>query len=196
MPTAIPEISLNNPESTIRVNQTVINASLKGVANVFGEYMCGAIRRVTVQSDGIPSLKAAVTMEFPDFVLVDCVMMLEVCEREVERLVKDLFGIGVKSVMGFRHLILGKGVRLTSNTSNPEITLKGVRDEAIIHVFGPEIYGAITASRMHKRELEEERNCTTECASMIFTSKSGEGAYINLCLDLKGGLEIRDKLYN
>jgi hypothetical protein len=196
MPTAIPEIPLNNPESTIRVNQTVINASLKGVANVFGEYMCRAIRRVTVQSDGIPSLKAAVTMEFPDFVLVDCVMMLEVCEREVERLVKDLFGIGVKSVMGFRHLILGKGVRLTSNTSNPEITLKGVRDEAIIHVFGPEIYRAITASRMRKRELEEERNCATECVSMIFTSKSGEGAYINLCLDLKGGLEIRDKLYN
>ncbi|KFX86076.1 hypothetical protein V490_09241 [Pseudogymnoascus sp. VKM F-3557] len=196
MPTAIPEISPNNLESAIRVNQTVINASLKGVSSVFGEYMCRAIRRVTVYSDGIPSLKSAVTMEFPDFVLVDCVMMLEVCENEVERLVKDLFGIEVKSVMGYRHLILGKGVRLTSNTSNPEITLKGVRNEVIIHVFGPEIYGAITASRMRKRELEEETNCATECVSMIFTSKSGEGAYINLCLDLKGGLEIRDKLYN
>jgi hypothetical protein len=196
LPTEIPEISPDNPDSTIRVNQTVINASLKGVANVFGEYMCRAIRRVTVQSDGIPSLKAAITMEFPEFAPVDCVMMLEVCEWEVERLVKDLFGIGVKSVMGFRHLILGKGVRLTSNASNPEITLKGVQDEAIIHVFGPEIYGAITASRMRKSELEEERNCATECVSMLFTSKSGEGAYINLCLDLKGGLEIRDKLYN
>ena len=195
MPTE-PEIPTANPGSTIRVNQTVINASLEGVANVFGEYMCRAIRRVTVQSDRIPFLKAAITMEFPEFAPVDCVMMLEVCEWEVERLVKDLFGVGVESVMGFRHLILGKGVRLTSNASNPEITLKGVRDEAIIHVFGPEIYGAITASRMRKRELEEERNCATECVSMLFTSKSGEGAYINLCLDLKGGLKIRDKLYN
>lgn len=195
MPTE-PEISPANPDSTIRVNQTVINASLEGVANVFGEYMCRAIRRVTLQSDGMPSLKAAITMEFPEFAPVDCVMMLEVCEWEVECLVKDLFGIEVKSLMGFRHLILGKGVRLTSNASNPEITLKGVRDEAIIYVFGPEIYGAITASRMRKRELEEERNCATECVSMLFTSKSGEGAYINLCLDLKGGLEIRDKLYN
>lgn len=44
----------------------------------------------------------------------------------MERLIKDLFRIGVKSVIGFRHLILGKGVRLISNTSNPEITLKGV----------------------------------------------------------------------
>jgi hypothetical protein len=121
-----PEVSLANPDSTIRVNQTVINASLKGVANVFGEYMCWAVRRVTARSDGIPSLKATITVEFPGFAPVDCVMMLEVCEWEVECLVKDLFRIGVKSVIGFWHLILGKRVRLTSNTSNPEITLKGV----------------------------------------------------------------------
>jgi hypothetical protein len=114
----------------------------------------------------------------------------------VERLVKDLFKIGVESVIGFRHLILGKGIRLTFNTSNLEITLKGVRDEAIIHVFSLEIYKAITASRIRKRELEEEKNYVIEYVSMLFTSKSGEGAYISLCLDLKGGLEIRDKLYN
>jgi hypothetical protein len=40
MPTAIPEISPSNQDSTIRVNQTVINASLKGVTTFFGKYMC------------------------------------------------------------------------------------------------------------------------------------------------------------
>ena len=40
MPTAIPEISPSNQDSTIRLNQTVINASLKGVTTFFGEYMC------------------------------------------------------------------------------------------------------------------------------------------------------------
>lgn len=193
---AFPENFMNNSNSTIRQNQTVINASLQGVSDVFGEYMCRAIRRVPASSDGTPSWKAAVTMEFPDFVLVDCVMMLEVSEGEVERLVRDLFGIVVESVMGVRHLLLGEGVRLTSNTSNPEITLKGVRDETILYVFGPDIYRAIRASKMYKRESQEKRNSATECVSMIFTSKSGEGAYINLCLDLKGGLEIRDKLYH
>jgi len=122
--------------------------------------------------------------------------MLEVCKWEVKRLVKDLFGIRVKSVIGFRHLILRKGIRLTSNTFNPKITLKGVRDKAIIYVFSLEIYKAIIASKMRKRELEEEKNCAIECVLMLFTSKSGEGAYISLCLDLKGGLKIRDKLYN
>lgn len=196
MPTPIPEMLPSNPDSTDRRNQTVINASLEGVANVFGEHMALAIRRVSVPSDGLPAMKAAVTMEFPDFVLVDCVMMLEVGETEVERLMKDLFGIAVESVMGLRHLLLEGGVRLTSNTSNPEITLKGVQDEGILRVFGPEIYRAIRASKMYRREIQEKSSSVTECVSMIFTSKSGEGAYINLCLDLKGGLEIRDKLYN
>jgi hypothetical protein len=40
-------------------------------------------------------------MEFPNFVLVDCIIMLEVYKREVESLVKDLFKIGVKLVIGF-----------------------------------------------------------------------------------------------
>lgn len=194
IPTENHELSSDNPNLTTTGN-TATSASLEGVADVFGEYMCNAIRRVAVLSEGIPALKAAVTMEFPDLALHDCVMMLEICESEVERLVKDLFGVVVTSVMGIRHLILGKGVKLTSNTSNPEITLKGVRSEAIVHILGTEIHEAIMASRMRKRELEEEKNSATECVSMIFTSKSGEGAYVNLSLELEGGSRIRKKLY-
>ncbi|PGG94933.1 hypothetical protein AJ80_10085, partial [Polytolypa hystricis UAMH7299] len=76
-PNAVTETFSTSPSLTTRRNQTVINASLNGLADVFGEYMCRAIRKVPAQTGGIPSLKAAVTMEFPDFVLVDCVMMLE-----------------------------------------------------------------------------------------------------------------------
>ena len=147
-------------------------------------------------SDGIPALKAAVTMQFLIFTLYDCVIMLEVCAKEVEYLVKDLFGIDIILVIGIRHLLLGKGVKLTFSTFNPEIALKGVKDKAIIHILGPEIHEAITASRMRKRELEEERNHATDCVSMIFTSKSSEEAYLNLCLELEGGLRIRDMLYS
>ncbi len=106
------------------MRNTSTSASLEGIADVFGEYMCSVIRRVAALSNGKPALRAAVTMQFPAFALHDCVIMLEICEGEVERLVKDLFGIDIMSVMGIRHLLLGKGVKLTSNTSNPEITLK------------------------------------------------------------------------
>lgn len=174
---------------------TATSASLEDVAEVFGEYMCYAIKKAQDISCSTESLQATVKMEFPTFALHDCVMMLEICEEEVEHLVKKLFGIDIVSVGGIRHLSLGNGVKLTSNTPNPEITLKGVRDEAIIKTLGLEIYEAVMASRMRRRELEEGIKDATECVAMIITSKSGEAAYMNVCLDLEGGLRIRNKLF-
>jgi hypothetical protein len=74
----------------------------------------------------------------------------------VERLVKDLFGIGVKSVMGFRHLILGKGVRLTSNASNPEITFErcsGRRYDVLKEKYGDE-NGNIVIDKRKAKEVD------------------------------------------
>jgi hypothetical protein len=182
-------------QTTQTQSQIVVNASLQGVADVFGKFMSYAVRKITVPSDGTHVLKAAVTMEFPDFNLVDCAMMLEISPDYVEHLVRDLFGIKMETVRGVRHLLLDRGVRLTSNTSNPEITLKGVQDSALLSVFGAQICEKIKASKMGIRELQEGK-LVTECVSMILMSRSGEGAYINICLDLKGGLEIKSKLYS
>uniref|UniRef100_A0A093V7A0 Uncharacterized protein n=1 Tax=Talaromyces marneffei PM1 TaxID=1077442 RepID=A0A093V7A0_TALMA len=84
-------------KTTQTQSQIVVNASLEGVANVFGENMSYAVRKITVPNDGAHVLKAAVTMEFPDFNLVDCVMMLEIIPDYVEHLVRDLFGIEVET---------------------------------------------------------------------------------------------------
>lgn len=90
------------------------------------------IRRVTTMTNmGLSSWSIAIIMEFFDFMLVNCIMMLEVMEGEVEHFIKDLFNITVKTVIGVWHLLLGKEVRLTLNTSNPEITLKDIRGKAI-----------------------------------------------------------------
>jgi len=97
----------------------------------------------------------------------------------------------VESTGEVRYVSLKEGVRLTPN---PEITLKGVLDEAIIDVFGSEIHRAITACRMRRKELEEG-NRVTECVSMILTSSSDEGAIINLSLGVEEGTQIREKLY-
>lgn len=191
-PPTTPKISLNNLSVTPRQEHEVLeNASLQGIADVFDEYMCGAIRRDTVRSGGTTSLKAAVTMVFPYPGLVDCLMSLAIHQNEVECLAMALFNVRVESVGEVRHAVLNERVRLTPN---PEITLKGVLDEAIIRVFGPEIHRAITASRMRKKELEEG-NYVTECVSMILTSSSGEGAIINLSLDMIGGARIQNKIY-
>lgn len=183
--------SKEHPPTVTHENQTVFSASRQGVAKVFGEYMCRAI-----VCRGQNHEEALITMAFPIFELVDCVMTLEIRKSEVERLVKDLFGLDMVSVEGVRHLILGNGVRLTSNVSDPEVILKGVRAKDIVHVFGLDIYETISASKLRRKELEDDNNGSTDCVSMSFRCQSCEGALINLCMDLKGGLEMRDKLYN
>jgi hypothetical protein len=44
---------------------------------------------------------------------------------------------------------------------------------------------------MRKRGLEEERNYATECVSMLVTSKSSEGAYIDLCRVVLGESRLK-----
>lgn len=191
-PTAIPEISLNAVSFTpAQKNLVLEKASLQGMADVFDEYMCGAIRRDTVQSGGTTYLKAAATMDFPFPGLIDCLMSLAIYQSKVEYLAMALFKVHVESVGQVRYIVLKEGVRLIPN---PEITLKGALDEAIIRIFGPEIHGAIAASRMRKKELEEG-NRVSECVSMILTSNSSEGAIIDLSLGLGEGVQIREKLY-
>lgn len=131
------------------------------------------------------------TLDFPCWGLVDCRMSLHIRERDVDQLAMALFNVQVESVGHARYITLTGGAGLTPN---PQITLKGVLDEAIIRVFGPEIRGAITACRMRKKELEEG-NRVTECVSMILTGCPDKGAIINLSFGLKGGAQIRNKLY-
>jgi hypothetical protein len=185
-PTAVPEISSNRPNFTGAQEEVIENASLQGIAKVFDEYMCGAIRRVGLQSD----LKAAVTTVLPLWGgPVDCLMSLDVCEREVEQLAMALFNAKVKWVEQVLHVVLKEGITLI--IPNSEATLKGVLDEVIVKVFGPEIHDAITESPIRRRELEEGKR-VTECVSMILTKN---GAIINLSLGLEGGLKIQNKLY-
>jgi hypothetical protein len=185
--TAVPDISSDYHNFPVAQEQRVIkNASLQGIARVFDEYMCRAIRRVTVQSD----VKAAVTTIMPIWGgPVDCLTSLDICEREVEKLVMDLFNTKVKWMEQALHVVLKEGITLS--VPHSEVTLKGVADEAVIKIFGPEIHDAITKSPIHRRELEEGKR-VTECVSMILTKN---GAIINLSLDLEGGLQIQDKLY-
>lgn len=166
-------------------------ASLKGMADVFDEYMCEAIRTQTVQRDGTNYLEAAVTMNFPFQRLVDCLMSLAIHESKVEYLAMALFKVHVQCLRHVRYVVLSNGVKLIPNS---EFTLKGASDEAIIQVFGHQIYKATAASRLRKREIEGGARAT-EGVSMSITNCSSEGAIINLSLGLQEGVQIREILY-
>lgn len=106
-PRVISETSLNKPNFTPLQQHLVLEkASLQGIADVFDDYICDAIRRDTVQSDGRTSSKAAVTMDFPPRGLVDCLMSLAIHQRRVEHLAMALFKIRVESVGHVRYSTL------------------------------------------------------------------------------------------
>lgn len=167
------------------------NALLQRLGQVFDRHLSSAIERVKVNSDGVTSLKAAVTMVFPSWALLDCLMSFDVNASKVEYLAMALFNVRVETVENVRYITMKGGVRLQPN---PEIILKGVLDDAIIDVFSPEIHGAIAACCMRGKELEVG-NDVTDCVSMLFTSNPSEGATINLALGLEEGTQIRKKLY-
>lgn len=167
----------------------ITNASLQGIAKTFDPYMSGAIRKISHQNDTVST--AAVTMAFPPWALLDCLMSLDVLPSKVQYLAMALFKVRVEGEGQVRFVSLKDGVRLVPN---PELTLKGVQDEAISEVFGAEIHQAITACRMRKKELREGNNAT-ECVSMILTSNYNEGAILNLALGLEEGIRIRRLLY-
>lgn len=77
---------------------------------------------------------------------------------------------------------------------NPEVILKGILDKAIILIFSPEVYRAITIYSIYKKELEKGSHIT-EYILIILIDSPNKGAIIKLFLSLKGGIQIRNKLY-
>jgi hypothetical protein len=63
------------------------------IREVFNRYMCNAIRRVKIQNNKITSSKATITMDFPLWGLVDCLMSLDVHKRDMEQLAIALFNV-------------------------------------------------------------------------------------------------------
>jgi hypothetical protein len=130
-------------------------------------------------------------MVFPRQGLVDYLISVAIQPSKVEYLAIALFKAHIELVGGVRYLLPSKGATLLPN---PKITLKGVKDDAIVRVFSPIVYGATTTSRIRKKELEEGK-FITKCMLMILLNNPTKGAIINLSLSVKGGSEIQNKLY-
>jgi len=145
------------------------NASLNGIAEVFNEQMCTSIRQVTTQGE----LKAAVTMVFPNWGLVGCLMSLEIGGWNVEWLAMILFKAKVGSVNGALQVVHG-GITLI--ITNSEVTLKGALDDASDKIFLPSLNAAVTATGISMTVLKD-------------------GAIINLALSVDKALKIQQKLY-
>lgn len=163
-------------------DQVVIESpSLAGIRKIFDSNMCDAIRTVSIDGES----KASITMVFSKWVVVDCLMSLEIHEWAIPRLAMALFQAEINWVDNKAYVVFESGRTVTMPTS--EVTLKGAEDQEIKEVFGPEIHNAIDEGPVRKRETRR----ATECVSMIVTEHS---CFINLSLGWRAGIKVKNKL--
>jgi hypothetical protein len=179
-------------ESLAAEGQVYEEPILRRLPEVFEHYMCSAIRRIKVRNDdGMFPLKASVTMVFPPWALVDCLMSVDVDAMCVDHLAQALLGIRVESREKARYVYWPSGARMMLEH---DIKLHCISEAAILEVFGPQIYNAVIACRMRKKEAGEGFKLT-ECVSIVISAGPHDGAIVNLALGLEEGHRIRKKLY-
>jgi len=175
------------------------HALQQGIADVFNKDICDAIRGDIVQLNGTTYLKAAVTMSFSNWAIDDCVMTLAIHESRVEDLAKALFNVQIESTRHVQSFAIPGGARVVLPLPSPEltlkgITLKGVRAEAIMAIFGPEIYTAVMTSNMRGEELAQGVE-VPQGVSMILPFGSSDTIVINLTLETFSAGRIRNKIF-
>ena len=88
------------------------NAPPQNLGQVFDPYMSSTIERVKVHTEGVTSIKAAVTMVFPSWALLDRLLSLDVDASKIEYLAMALFNIRVEVADNVRYLGFRGGIRL------------------------------------------------------------------------------------
>lgn len=180
-------VSPNKQQATTSQGEALRYASMAGATAVFGERICDTFANVTTQR-GDKDMRASITMEFPEWGIVDCLLSMHICKSAVSPLAKELFGAEVAWLDDSIHATLQEG--LTIIVPGTELTLKGTEEAIILDIFGPEPLNAIKATPIRGEEVRQGKS-KTECVSMILT---GDGAVINLALGLEGGMQIQKKL--
>jgi hypothetical protein len=190
--TAPPAASIPEIFSAAQNSGVYEEPMLQKLPAVFNPYICSAVRKIKVQNDdGTTSLKASVTMDFPRWALVDCLMSLDFDASRVNRLAQVLLGIRVESEKQFRYVYWPSGARMRLDH---DIKLSCISGQAINDEFGTETYNAVLACGMRQKEADEG-NILTECVSVVISEKPWDGLIVNLALGTEEGNQIRKKLY-
>jgi hypothetical protein len=133
---------------------------------------------------------AAIAMDFVYPGLVDCLMSLHIVPSKVEDLVSQLFKVPMERSGAHQYLVLPRAVRLRPNLN----ALDGVSDDAVLSTFGPRIHAAFEKSGMRMKEIEQGK-AVTGCVTMLVPGEIDGEAIINIVMDLRDGLRIKDKLF-
>ena len=119
-------------------------------------------------------------------------MGIFIIESKVQHVAIVLYNVyaEVESDSQVRTIVMQNGVRLMPS---PEISLVGARDEAILDLFGPKVFGAVKASCIYQKEQQRGIR-PTRCVSMLVHGDARQGAVIKFNLGIKEGIQIGNQL--
>lgn len=186
--TTIPKAVRSDATQTIKIIEPV---SQQGIADVFNTKIREAIKGETFQRNGTTYLKAAISMLFPIHLVHDCIMTLVIHEDRVEDLAKTLFNLKIETQKHGRYFRYSEGCYLAPS---PEFVVKGIPNDVILAVFGPQIYAAVQASIIRKKKLEAGLH-VSQSISMVIPVNPADPAVINLTLDTICACRIRTKIF-
>ena len=133
-------------------------------------------------------MAAAVTMSFPNWVMYDCIMTLAIQESKVADLLNALFNIQEEWQGHVRCLAFPGGFKAVLAS---ELTLKGVPENVILDVFGPEIFAALAISNLREDELAKGVD-VPQGVSIILPATFGDTVVVNLVLETLKADQIRN----
>lgn len=175
---------------------TFKNPPATRLQDIFPPALALAIKRERLAS-GSNAYSAAITMTFahdlnPEKQL-NSTMSLEIASEKVFFFAMSLFSANIEcNDDGKRYWLLDNGVMAIPAH---EITIKGGRVEAILRVFGKDIYDAVQACPVYQDNVVSQGRCDTECISMTFSNRASDGATITLHLNGTEAEQIKNKLF-
>jgi hypothetical protein len=72
--------------------------------------------------------------------------------------------------------------------------LDGVLDDAVLSTFSPRIYAAFEKNGMRMKEIEQGK-AVIGCVTMLVLGEIDGEAIINIVMDLRDGLRIKNELF-
>lgn len=167
--------------------------SVHRLKDVFPSSLAGSVRRIPPKS-GTGIWTAAITMSFVDVGTMGnrlgSMMSIEIASNKAQRFASILFGVEIESHGNYRYIILPNGTKISPN---PDFVLRGSRRDIISKEFG-DASKSLEACPTFRNE-DDQGIQVTDCVTMTISNNVADGAFINLYLDDRESLRLKEKLY-
>ncbi|KAJ9137591.1 hypothetical protein NKR19_g8170 [Coniochaeta hoffmannii] len=170
-------------------------ASLKGAKTVFkAEVMDSITRRPCVRDPWTTEWVADITLFLQKSEVRNrfgCQMDIGIAKEKVAYYAKKLCEVDIEIIDELRYIRYPNGSKIEPD---PSIKLRAIRPDAILEIFGKEIFDGFSSAPIRRHEEEQARD-RTDGASMTISNRDRECGKITLYIGDYHAFRLRDALY-